>query len=62
MSTAYIDGTKYEEITSPKTISGFRTIPFFSNVEQLLRTGEINRIFVKVKWGIDGEQKKNLGI
>ena len=33
MSTAYIDGIKYEEITSPKTISGFRTIPFFSNVD-----------------------------
>lgn len=61
MSTAYIDGIKYEEITSPKTISGFRTIPFFSNVEQLFKDWRDKQSICKSKMGKRWRAKEEFG-
>lgn len=61
MSTAYIDGTKYEEITSPKTTSGFRTIPFFSNVEQLFKDWRDKQNICKSKMGNRWRAKEEFG-
>lgn len=34
----YVDGVKTEKISTPKTLNGFRSIPFFDGVEELLLT------------------------
>lgn len=36
MQTAYIDGRKIEELTTPKTANSYRAIPFFGETEQCL--------------------------
>lgn len=61
MSTAYIDGVKYEEITSPKTISGFRTIPFFDNVEQMFKDWREKQNICKEKMGKRWRAKEEFG-
>lgn len=37
MQTAYLNGKKIEELTTPKTNNAYRQIPFFDETEQLLR-------------------------
>lgn len=61
MSTAYIEGVKYEEVTSPKTISGFRTIPFFSNVDQLFKDWRDKQAICKTKMGKRWRAKEEFG-
>ena len=56
-----IDLIKYEEITSPKTISGFRTIPFFSNVEQLFKDWRDKQSICKSKMGKRWRAKEEFG-
>lgn len=51
MSTAYLDGRKIEEITTPKTSNSFRRIPFFGNVEELLESWKAKQIIYKEKMG-----------
>ena len=36
MQTAYIDGKKIEELTTPKTANSYRAIPFFGETEECL--------------------------
>lgn len=38
MQTAYIDGKKIEEISTPKTTNSYRTIPFFGETEKLFKS------------------------
>ena len=40
MQVAYIDGEKIQEIKSPKTINGCRTVPFFGNAYELFKAWE----------------------
>jgi hypothetical protein len=44
MTTAYIDGKKIEEITSPKTSNSYRTIPFFGETEDLFKSWKEKQI------------------
>ena len=37
MQTAYIDGRKVEELTTPKTSNSYRAIPFFGETEECLK-------------------------
>lgn len=38
MQTAYINGKKIEEITTPKTNNSYRSIPFFNETESVLKS------------------------
>lgn len=38
LQTTYVDKQKIERLSSPKTVNGYRTIPFFGEVEQLLKS------------------------
>lgn len=51
MTTAYIDGQKIEELTTPKTSNSYRTIPFFGETEQLLKAWKKKQDEVKKKMG-----------
>lgn len=51
MQTAYIDGKKIEELTTPKTSNSYRTIPFFGETENCLKAWKKKQ----------DEYKKNLG-
>ena len=37
LSVGYVEGKKIEYLTSPKTSNAYRSIPFFGNVEELLK-------------------------
>lgn len=54
LQTTYVDKQKIERLSSPKTINGYRTIPFFSEVEQLLKEWKKKqneyKHFAGVKW------------
>lgn len=51
MSTTYIDGKKYEELTTPKTFNAYRAIPFFGETEQLLKSWKKKQNIYKKKLG-----------
>ena len=51
MTTAYIDGKKIEELTTPKTSNSYRTIPFFGETEEILKTWKKKQDAVKKKMG-----------
>lgn len=51
MTTAYFDGKKIEELTTPKTINSYRTIPFFGETEQLFRSWQKKQEKIKEKMG-----------
>jgi len=51
MMTAYIDGKKIEELTTPKTSNSYRTIPFFGETEELLRNWKKKQDVVRKKMG-----------
>lgn len=51
MTTAYIDGKKIEELTTPKTSNSYRTIPFFADTEQLFKSWKIKQEFYRQKLG-----------
>ena len=51
MTTAYIDGKKIEELTTPKTSNSYRTIPFFGETEEILKTWKKKQDVVKKKMG-----------
>lgn len=51
MSTAYYDGKKVEKLTTPKTTTGFRTIPFFGETEELLKSWKKKQDVYRKKMG-----------
>lgn len=61
MSTAYYDGKKVEELTTPKTHSAYRTIPFFDGTEDALRSWKVKQDMIKQKLGDKWRAKKEFG-
>ncbi len=61
MTTAYLDGKKIEELTSPKTINSYRTIPFFGETEQLLKSWKKKQDKIKEDLGNRWRAKPELG-
>lgn len=51
MTTAYVDGKKIEELTSPKTFNSYRTIPFFADIESYLKSWRVKQDEYKQKLG-----------
>ena len=51
MQTAYIDGRKIEELTTPKTNNSYRTIPFFGETEQMFLEWQKKQAIYKKKLG-----------
>ena len=61
MQTAYIDGKKIEELTTPKTSNSYRSIPFFGDTEQLFRAWKTKQDFYKQKLGDRWRARPELG-
>lgn len=61
MQTAYIDGKKIEELTTPKTLNSYRSIPFFGDTEQLFRTWKAKQDLYKKKLGDRWRARPELG-
>lgn len=51
MTTAYFDGKKIEELTTPKTSNSYRTIPFFGETEDLFKNWKKKQDVVREKMG-----------
>lgn len=51
MMTAYIDGKKIEELTTPKTSNSYRIIPFFGETEELFKSWKKKQDAVRKKMG-----------
>ena len=51
MTTAYLDGKKTEELTTPKTSNSYRTIPFFGETEELFRRWKKKQDVIKERMG-----------
>lgn len=51
MTTAYLDGKKIEELTTPKTSNSYRTIPFFGETEELFRKWKKKQNVIKERMG-----------
>jgi len=51
MQTAYIDGKKIEELTTPKTSNSYRSIPFFGETEKCFRDWKEKQDMYKKKLG-----------
>ena len=51
MSTTYVDGKKYEELTTPKTFNAYRTIPFFGDTEKYFTSWKKKQLIYKKKLG-----------
>lgn len=61
MQTAYIDGKKIEELTTPKTSNSYRSIPFFGDTEQLFRAWKTKQDFYRQKLGDRWRARPELG-
>lgn len=61
MTTAYLDGTKIEELTTPKTANSYRTIPFFGETEQLFKSWQLKQEFYRQKLGDRWRARPELG-
>lgn len=61
MSTTYINGTKIEELTTPKTFNSFRTIPFFGETEDLLKSWKKKQAEVRDNLGDRWRAKPEFG-
>lgn len=51
MTTAYFNGKKVEELTTPKTFNSYRQIPFFGETEKILKDWKKKQDAVKEKLG-----------
>ena len=51
MMTAYQDGKKIMELTTPKTSNSYRSIPFFDDTEELLKTWKVKQDLYRKKLG-----------
>jgi len=61
MSTAYQDGRKIIELTTPKTANSYRSIPFFGETETLLKDWKRKQDMYKKKLGDRWRCEKRLG-
>ena len=61
MQTAYIDGRKVEELTTPKTSNSYRAIPFFGETEECLRRWKKKQDEYKKRLGDRWRARPELG-
>lgn len=61
MQTAYFDGKKIEELTTPKTSNSYRAIPFFGETEQCLKKWKQKQDIIKKKLGDRWRAKQEFG-
>ena len=61
MSTAYINGVKIEEMSTPKTYNSYREIPFFGDVENYFKEWKKKQEYYKRKLGKRWRAKQELG-
>lgn len=61
MTTAYIDGKKIEELSTPKTQNSYRSIPFFGETETLFKLWKYKQDLYKVKLGDRWRSKPEFG-
>lgn len=61
MTTAYIDGRKVEELTTPKTANSYRAIPFFGETEECFRGWKKKQDMYKKKLGDRWRARPELG-
>lgn len=61
MTTAYIDGRKIEELTTPKTANSYRAIPFFGETEECLKAWKKKQDEYKKKLGNRWRARPELG-
>lgn len=61
MHTAYFDGKKIEELTTPKTTNSYRAIPFFGETEQCLKKWKEKQDMCKKKLGDRWRAKPEFG-
>lgn len=61
MSTAYFDGKKIEELTTPKTSNSYRSIPFFGETEKLFLNWKKKQDIYKQKLGDRWRVKPEFG-
>jgi len=61
MTTAYIDGRKVEELTTPKTANSYRAIPFFGETEECFRNWKKKQDMYKKKLGDRWRARPELG-
>lgn len=61
MQTAYIDGRKVEELTTPKTSNSYRAIPFFGETEECLKRWKKKQDEYKKRLGDRWRARPELG-
>lgn len=61
LQTGYIKGKKIEELSTPKTYSSYRTIPFFSETESVLKTWKKKQDIYKKQLGDRWRANPSLG-
>ena len=61
MQTAYIDGRKVEELTTPKTSNSYRAIPFFGETEECLKRWKKKQDEYKKRLGDRWRARHELG-
>lgn len=61
LSTGYFNGKKVEELLSPKTQRAYRAIPFFDNIDELLKSWKSKQDGYKKELGTRWRCKKELG-
>lgn len=62
MQTAYIDGRKIEELTTPKTANSYRAIPFLEKQKNACYVGRKSKTCTRRSLETGGEQDRNLVI
>lgn len=61
LSIGYVEGKKIEYLTSPKTSNAYRSIPFFGNVEELLKSWKEKQDGYRKKLGSRWRLRPELG-
>lgn len=61
LTTAYLDGKKIEELTTPKTSNSYRVIPFFGETEELFKSWKKKQNAIKKKMGKRWRSKPEYG-
>lgn len=61
MQTAYLNGKKIEELTTPKTANSYRAIPFFGETEECLRKWKKKQDEYKLRLGNRWRARPELG-
>lgn len=61
MSLGYVEGRKLETITTPKSQSSYRSIPFFDGTEELFKSWKVKQDKLKAKLGSRWRAKEEFG-